>query len=294
MADIALLSRRYRTRQIAFKVALYVMVTFLALLFTVPFLWALSTSLKQANKIYLDPPQWIPQPFVFRNYLQAMQLVPFGVYFRNTITITVLAGIGRVFVSSVIAYGFARFEFPGRNVLFVILLGTMMIPQQILIVPRFLIFNMIGWVNTFKPLIVPAYFGGTPFMIFLGRQFLLSLPRELDEAAEIDGCGPVTIFARILLPLSKPFLATAAILSFQWDWNAFLGPLVFLQNEEKYTIALGLRYLNGLSGGVGMAGLPMDHLIMAASLTVLLPIIVIFLLFQKYFVRGIVMSGIKG
>ena len=289
-----ILGDNYRLRRAGYRIFLYTAVIALAVVFTTPFLWAVSTSLKQVNKIYLDPPQWIPSPLVPSNYPQAMKLVPFPLYFRNTLIITVLAGVGRVFMSAVIAYGFARFEFPGRDVLFVLLLGTMMIPRQVLIVPQFLLFNKIGWVNTFKPLIVPAYLGGTPFMIFLGRQFLLSLPRELDEAAEIDGCGPLRIFARILLPLARPFLATAAILSFQWDWNAFLGPLVYLQNENRYTIALGLRYLRGLSGGVAMAGKPMDHLIMAAAVTVLIPVIVIFLLFQKYFVRGIVMSGIKG
>ena len=282
------------SRRNSYRIFLYVTCTVLAAMFATPFLWALSTSLKDASSIYIDPPQWIPSPVVLRNYVQAMQLVPFHVYFQNTIIITVLAGIGRVFVSSVIAYGFARFQFPGRDVLFVILLGTMMIPDQVLIVPRFLLFNLLGWVNTFLPLIVPAFFGATPFMIFLARQFLMSLPRELDEAAEVDGAGPVTIFIRILLPLSKPFLATAAILSFQGDWNAFLPPLVYLQNQTKYTIALGLRYISGLSGGEGMAGLPMDHLIMAASIAALMPVVVIFLVFQKYFVRGIVMSGIKG
>lgn len=282
------------SRRISYRLFLYVTGTALAVIFAIPFLWALSTSLKDASSIYIDPPQWIPNPIMFQNYVQAMQLAPFHIYFRNTIVITVLAGIGRVFVSSVIAYGFARFRFPGRDVLFLILLGTMMIPDQVLIVPRFLLFNVLGWVNTFLPLIVPAYFGATPFMIFLGRQFLMSLPRELDEAAEVDGAGPVTIFIRVLLPLSKPFLATAAILSFQGDWNAFLPPLVYLQNEAKYTVALGLRYISGLSGGVGMAGLPVDHLIMAASITALMPVVVIFLVFQKYFVRGIVMSGIKG
>jgi multiple sugar transport system permease protein len=272
----------------------YLIVILMAIAFSLPFLWAVSSSLKEPNKIYLDPPQWIPNPAVFRNYIDAMRVAPFMLYFRNTLFITIFAGLGRVFVSTLVAYGFARFRFPGRNILFSMLLATMMIPRQVLLVPQYLLFNSLGWVNSFKPLIIPAYLGMTAFMIFLGRQFLMSLPIELDEAAEIDGCSPFAVFYRILLPLCKPFLATAAILSFQWDWNAFLGPLVYLQSENKYTLALGLRYLQSLSGGPDMAGLPMDHLIMAASVTVLMPIVVIFLLFQKYFVRGITMSGLKG
>jgi multiple sugar transport system permease protein len=277
-----------------FAVLIYAITTVMAVVFTIPFLWAISTSLKQPNMIYLDPPQWIPRPAVFRNYIDAMKVAPFALYFRNTLVVTLLAGFGRVFVSTIVAYGFARFRFPGRDVLFSMLLAIMMIPTQVLLVPQYLLFNSLGWVNSFKPLIVPAYLGVTAFMIFLARQFLLTLPRELDEAAEIDGCGPLATFARILLPLCKPFLATAVILSFQGDWNAFLGPLVYLQSEDRYTLALGLRYLQSMSGGVEMAGRPMDHLIMAASITVLAPIIVIFLLFQRYFVRGITMTGLKG
>ncbi len=276
------------------RIGIYAAVILLAAVLVTPLLWAASTSLKADNKLYLDPPQLIPNPAVFSNYLTAFRMAPFAVYFRNTIVITVLAGIGRVLASSFVAYGFARFSFPGRDFFFTCLLATMMVPSMVVLVPQFLMFNAIGWVNTFKPLIVPLYFGGASFMIFLGRQFIRTIPLELDQAAEIDGCGAVRTLASVVLPNCRPFLATATILSFQHDWNNFLAPLVYLQSENKYTLALGMRYLAALGGGDSMAGRPVDHYVMAATLIISLPIIAVFLTFQRYFVRGVVMSGLKG
>lgn len=276
------------------RIPVLLLMILMAFLFSLPLLWALSTSLKPLNQIYVDPPELIPNPVMFQNYPETFALAPFGRYAYNTLMITVLTGIGRVALSSIIAFGFARFDFPGKNLFFTLLLATMMIPHQVLLVPQFLLFNALGWVNTFLPLIIPAYFGGAAFMIFLGRQFIRSIPIELDEAAEIDGCSPMAILIRIILPPLKPFLATATILSFQHDWNAFLGPLVYLQNQSKYTLSLGLRYLAALGGGESMAGKPVEHYIMAATIMMALPVILIFLVFQRYFVKGVVMSGIKG
>lgn len=286
--------RRPRTAPPGGRAALYVGAVLLAAVFALPLVWTLSTSLKPDNQLYLDPPRLLPSPAVWQNYAAALQMAPFGRFAYNTLVITALAGVGRVLVSTVIAYGFARFRFPGRELLFTALLATMMVPHAVLLVPQFLLFNAIGWINTFLPLIVPAYLGGTPFMIFLGRQFIRSIPRELDQAAEIDGAGPLATLVRVIMPNATAFLATAAILSFQWDWRSFLDPLVYLQSQRKYTLALGLRYLAELGGGDTMAGRPFEHYLMAATLVVAVPVVVVFLLFQRYFVRGVVMSGIKG
>lgn len=266
----------------------------LAALFILPLVWSASTALKPDNQLYLDPPRFIPSPVMWENFRVALQMAPFGKYLKNTLIITAIGGFGRVFVSTIIAYGFARFSFPGKQALFTALLSTMMIPYAVLLVPQFLMFNAMRWTNTILPLVVPAYLGGTPFMIFLGRQFIRSIPRELDQAAEIDGAGALATLTKIILPNCRAFLATATILSFQHDWNAFLGPLVYLQGQEKYTLALGLRYLAALGGGELMAGRPMEHYLMAATLAVAVPVVVIFLAFQRYFVQGVVMTGIKG
>jgi ABC-type glycerol-3-phosphate transport system permease component len=218
-------------------------------------------------------------------------MAPFGRFILNTILVTGFAMLGQILAASAVAYGFARFRFPGRNALFFIVLATLMLPWQVTIVPTFLLFRQLGWINTFLPLIVPAYFGGGAFFIFLLRQFFLTIPKDLDEAAKIDGANSVHIFWNILLPLSKPALATVAIFSFIEHWNEFFGPLIYLNSPEKYTVSIGLRYFQA-NPFVGDE--PRESILMAASLIVAAPPLILFFLAQKYFVQGIVTTGLKG
>ncbi|KLU39599.1 MAG: hypothetical protein AA931_06140 [Peptococcaceae bacterium 1109] len=269
----------------------YVIVTALAVMFVIPLVWTVSSSLKSNPQMYIFPPVWIPNPIQWENYARVLQEIPCALFFKNTLWITILAGAGQVLTAAIVGYGFARFKFPGRRVLFMVLLGTMMIPREVLLVPQFILYNNLKWVDTFKPLVVPYYFGGGPFTIFLMRQFFMSVPTTLDEAAKIDGAGAFRTFWSIILPLSKPVLATASILSFQWHWNDFISPLIYLQSRENFTVSLGLRMFQSVAG---IGGVPKDNLLMAASVMALLPILILFVFMQKHFVRGIVMTGIKG
>ena len=209
----------------------------------------------------------------------------------NSLVVVVLATSGALISSSLVAYSFARFEYRGREILFLITLGTMMLPAQVTLIPRFVLFHKLGWVPSLKPLWVPAWFGGGAFNIFLLRQFMMTLPRDLDEAAVIDGASYPHIFARIIVPLCKPALATVAVLSFIGNWNSFIEPLIYLNKRDTFTLAVGLSYFQNLPEQPGM---PLQHLLMAASVLAILPILVLFFSAQKYFVRGIVLSGIKG
>jgi ABC-type glycerol-3-phosphate transport system permease component len=193
--------------------------------------------------------------------------------------------------ASAVAYGFSRFRFPGREALFLLVLGTMMLPWQVTIVPTFLLFRYMGWINTYMPLIIPSYFGGGAFFIFLLRQFFMSIPRDLDEAAKIDGASSVRVFWNIILPLSKPALATVAIFSFIEHWNEFIGPLIYLNSPQKFTVSIGLRYF---VSNPFESDEPREAILMAASLIVAAPPLILFFAAQKYFVQGIVTTGIKG
>lgn len=257
-----------------------------SLMFSIPFLWMLSTSLKAPGDVLIQPPRWIPNPIMWSNYSQAWTVVPFGQFLKNTCIITGFSVIGHVVSSSLVAYGFSRLQFPTRDFLFFLLLGTMILPMQVTMIPLYLIFFELGWLNTFKPLIVPAFFGSA-FYIFLLRQFFMSLPKELDDAAVIDGCSTFGIYWRIILPLAKPALATVAVFSFIYNWNDFLRPLIYLTSMEKMTVAVGLRLFQGYHSTE-------IHLMMAASTLALIPIIVTFFFAQKYFIQGIALTGIKG
>jgi multiple sugar transport system permease protein len=216
--------------------------------------------------------------------------VPFHLWVQNTLIVVILATVGTLLTASLVAYSFARFEYRGRDLLFLITLGTMMLPAQVTLIPQFVLFQKLGWVNTLYPLWVPAWFGGSAFSIFLMRQFLLTLPRDLDEAALIDGAGYVRIYWSILMPLCTPVLATLAILTFIGTWNDFVGPLIYLNSRENFTLAVGLNYFQS----VPERGVPLQHLLMAASLMTILPCVVLFFAAQRYFTQGIVLSGIKG
>ena len=265
-------------------------------IFMFPFMWALVSSGKGAQEIVTWPPTfWPAHPRFIENYTMIWHEAPFGRWILNSAVITALNLTGAILSSSIVAYSFARFEYPGRNIWFFIMLSTMMIPSEVQLIPSFLIFKYLGWVNTIKPLVVPAWFGGGAFNIFLMRQFYMTIPREMDEAAEMDGAGPLRIFITILAPLSKPVIATAAALGFIWNWNNFMGPLIYLNDMEKLTAVLGLRiFAQGVTSAQLSAGPPKDNLLMAASIVVALPCLILFFVAQKYFVQGIATTGIKG
>ncbi|MCY3898678.1 MAG: carbohydrate ABC transporter permease [Caldilineaceae bacterium] len=269
----------------------FTMLCGLGVLMALPFFWMLSTSLKVEQQVYLFPPIWIPNPWAWENYrISLFDILPFTRFFLNTIYITVTATVGAVLSSSMVAFAFARLRWPGRDKVFLLVLATMMVPTYSTIVPRFILFRHLDWVDTFWPLIVPLWFGGSAFFIFLMRQFYMTIPIDLDEAAGIDGCSEFRIWWSIILPLSRPALATITILSFMARWNDFFDPLIFLNTMENFTVALGLNMFRAAIEIYGVR----YHWLMAASVTVLLPGLIIFFFFQKTFVQGVVMSGIKG
>jgi multiple sugar transport system permease protein len=259
----------------------------IAIVMVMPFVWLVSSSLKSQIQIFQYPPQWIPDPFRWENYVNALTYKPFGLYLRNTMIIVILNVIAVVFSSSFCAYGFARIRFPGRDFWFGIVMATLFLPYAILIVPSFIIFSRLGWVDTFLPLVVPPFFGGGAFNIFLLRQFFRSIPEELADAARIDGCSEFGIYWRIMMPLAKPALITVAIFTFLAAWNDLLGPIIYLRSPQNFTVAAGLASFRSTFD------VSWD-LQLAASTAVTLPVIALFFVAQRYFVRGIVMTGLKG
>jgi multiple sugar transport system permease protein len=264
----------------------YLLALVVAALFLLPLLWMISSSLKPDYQVLESPPRWLPDPIRWANYPEALTYVPFGRYTLNTLFIAVMVIIGHTLSCSVVAYAFARLQAPGKNALFVILLATMMLPYPVTMIPVYIGFNSLGWVNSFLPLIVPAFFG-SPFYIFLLRQFFLTLPPELEDAARIDGANTLQTLWHIILPLSRPALATVAVFSFQAAWNDFLPPLIYLHDQSKYTVSLGLNFFRS-SYDVRWAYL------MAASLVTMLPVIIVFFLAQRQFFKGISVTGTKG
>jgi multiple sugar transport system permease protein len=279
-----------RVQRLVGRVVLYAVVTVLAAMFALPLFWTVTTALKTVQELFVFPPRFMPESPRFDNFPLAWNFVPFGAFYWNTALITVLGTLGAVISSCLVAYGFARGRFPGRNILFYFVLSTLMLPPEVTIIPKYLIFKELGWLDTFKPLIIPDWFGGGAFNIFLLRQFFMTIPRTFDEAAEIDGAGSFRILWMILLPLCGPALITVAILSFLNHWNDFFEPLIYLNSPQNLTLSLGLRHFL-ISPSEGQ---PKDHLLMAAVLMAAAPCIALFFVAQRYFVRGIVMSGIKG
>lgn len=254
-----------------------------------PLFWMVATSLKSLPETRSFPPVWFPWPPIWRNYPDMLEFQPFARYFMNTVLIATLVVIGSLLSCSFIAYGFARLRFPGRNFLFMVLVSTMMIPFIVRLVPLFLVFQQLGWINTYLPLVVPAFFG-TPFFIFLMRQYFLTIPNDLAEAARLDGANELRIWWNIYLPLSGPALAAVAIFAFQDAWNDFLAPLIFINDTEKFTVTLGLVNMLSPSG----ASTEYWNLLMAAATMTVLPMVAIFILAQRFFVSGVSFSGIKG
>jgi len=239
------------------------------------------------SQIFLIPPIWIPKPFVFSNYSEALTSLPFLRFFMNTMIIVVSVVGGSVLSSSICAYSFARMKWPGRNIVFMFILSSMMMPGAVTLIPTFIGWSSLGLTNSLVPLAIPIWFGGGAFNVFLMRQFFMTIPKELDEAAFVDGASHFTIFTRIILPLSKSTLIVVGMFSFLGAWNDFMGPLIYLNDESKYTLALGLQLFQGMYNAQW-------HLMMAATAAVLAPAILVFFLGQKYIIEGIAMTGIKG
>ncbi|MCC7228970.1 MAG: carbohydrate ABC transporter permease [Fimbriimonadaceae bacterium] len=269
------------------KLPSYFVLILLSALFLVPFLWTVSTALKANEDAFTFPPQWIPNHAQWDNFPKAWTALPFTQWVLNTLFITVVTTAATVITSSLVAYGFSRFKFRGRNAMFYTMLATMMLPGQVTMIPVFMIWRTLGAIDTFYPLILPAFFGGGAFNIFLMRQFFLTLPREYDEAAMLDGAGFFRIWWKILLPLSGPVIATVAVLSFISHWDEFNGPLIYLNSPEKYTVSIGLRMFQDSYGSE-------TNQLMAASLIHILPTIVLFFFAQRYFMKGINLSGLGG
>ena len=265
----------------------YAVMILVSTVFMLPIYWLFTSSLKTQGQVFAIPPVWFPNPPQWGNYPEAIRRAPLLLWLRNTAFITGLAIIGNLISSSLVAFSFARLRFPGKNFLFILLLSTMMLPEVVTLIPRFILFRQLGWIDTFLPMVVPPFLGGGAYNIFLVRQFYMTIPRDFDEAARLDGASNFMIWWRIMLPLSVPVLIAITIFSFVYHWNDFLHPLIYLFSEDKKTLALGLRaFIN-----------PTDaswHITMAASMFIVAPIMVLFFIGQRFFIRGIVMSGIAG
>jgi ABC-type glycerol-3-phosphate transport system permease component len=254
----------------------------------IPFLWMFSASLKDEQTIFASPPVWIPRTLEWNNYVEALTVIPFHLFFKNTAIVTGVNVIGEALSCSLVAYGFARLRFPGKKLLFMLVLSTMMVPFYVVMIPRFILFKELGWINTLLPLTVPLLFGGAAFFIFLFRQFFMTIPFELEDSARIDGASTFTCYWRIIMPLSKPVLGAVAIFAFIFHWNDFVSPLIYLSTMENYTLALGLRMMQVSQGGMRW------NWLMAASFTVMLPCLLLFFFFQRVFIQGVVFTGLKG
>jgi multiple sugar transport system permease protein len=274
--------RRARTIQ---RLVAYAALTLLAVVFSIPFAWLLTTSLKPPSQLFKLPLEWIPNPFTWDNYPRALTMIPFFVYLKNTLYIALFNVVASVLSCSLVAYGFSRIQWPGRDSFFVVLIATLMIPYPVTLIPTFLIFRDLGWINTPHPLTWPA-FTGNAFFIFLMRQFYMTIPQELSAAAKIDGASEFQIYRLIILPLARPALAVVALFTFLANWNDFLGPLVYLSDREQYTLAIGMY---GFLSRSGTAFGPL----MAAATMIVLPIIVLFFFTQRTFIQGITLTGIK-
>ncbi len=252
----------------------------------IPFFWLISTSLKPEALLFRVPVVWIPRPLHWSNYVDAVNYIPFFRYLMNTLYIAVPATVFTTFSSSLVAYGFSRIQWPGRNIVFFVLISTMMLPFQVTMIPLFVVFRNLGWIDTFLPLVVPTMFGNA-FFIFLMRQFFMTLPMELQDAARIDGCSELRIYWQIILPLARPALATTALLTFINFWNEFMMPLIYINSESKFPLALGLQQFQRQFGAEWA-------LLMAASTLMTIPVIVLFFVTQKTFIQGIALTGMKG
>ena len=267
------------------KFIAYLLLSLGALAMIVPFIWMLSTSLKEPSQVFSYPPKWIPQALAFKNYLKTWTLVPFGRFFINSLLVAVWVTFGQLLTSSLAAYSFARLRFPGRDTLFIIFLGTMMVPFQVTMIPVYILMRELSWVDTYYALIIPNLFSA--YGCFLLRQFFLTIPTELEDAAKIDGGSYLTIYSKIILPLAKPALATLGVFTFMASWNSFIWPLIVVNSIEMQTLPLGLASFQGLYTTDWT-------LLMAGTVIALIPVLIIFIFAQRFFIEGITLSGVKG
>jgi len=267
------------------QVATRVILVAICIPFLIPFFWMLSTALKSLPQTMAYPPIWIPHPIIWKNFKDAVQTVPFLTYFKNTTFYVAFSILGTLISCPLVAYGLSMLRWPGRNYLLIVILATMMIPFPVTMVPLFIVFSKLRWINSYKPLIVPTFFG-TPFFIFLLRQFFMTIPPSLSDAARIDGASELTIFARVILPLCKPALGVVALFQFLGSWNNFLGPLIYLMEEAKYPLSLGLQDYRSTHA-------VQWNLFMAASTLVVIPTVIIFFFTQRRMIEGIHLTGIK-
>jgi multiple sugar transport system permease protein len=268
------------------RALLYLIMIAGALVLLFPLYWLISTSLKPTDEINVFPPIWVPSRLVWQNYVNLFQTVPFWTYLENSLFVTLTSVVGTVFSSALVGFSFARLRFPGRNLLFIVALSTTMIPGFVTLIPQFVMFKSFGWLDSFAPLIVPQLFAN-PAYLFLMRQFFLTLPVDIEDAAKIDGCSYFRIFWNVALPLVKPALIAIAAFTFLYNWNDFLGPLIYLQSPDHFTLQLGLAQLQSQYQ-------THTELIMASSTLSVLPCIVLFFISQRWFIQGIVITGVKG
>lgn len=254
----------------------------------VPFFWLISSSFKTPQNIYVFPPQWIPEPIHYRNYIEVFDAVPVLKYFRNTLIITIPSVIGTPLSSALAAYAFARLRFRGRDLMFSAVLSTMMLPYVVTMVPIYVMFTKLGWVGTFFPLIVPAWFA-SPYNVFMLRQFFRTIPMELEDAALIDGASRLRTFFQIILPLARPALTVSVILTFLYHWNSFLQPLIYLTKRDMWTLALGVNALKEFESGMDWT-----HYMMVLATIMVVPVVILFFIGQRAFIRGVVLTGLKG
>lgn len=268
-------------------VALYAVLIALSVVFLAPLLWALTSSLKTLDRVYQFPPSFGVADPQWLNYPRALSRLPFARFIFNTLVLCIANVTGQVLTASLAGFGFARMRWRGREFWFIVVLATMMLSGQVLLIPHFLIYKSLGWVNSYKPLIVPAWLGGGAFAIFLFRQFFRGIPIELEEAARLDGAGSFQIYWRIMMPLARPAVITIAVISFMGHWQEFMGPLIYLSDFETYPVSLGLRMYQTLEGSWA-------NYLMAASLVATAPLIALFFAAQRYLVRGLLVGGTKG
>lgn len=283
-------SRLLRVRRTLNHLLIFVILSCGAAIFALPFLWLVASSLKVPAKIFLFPPQWIPNPVRWQNYTEALTSAPFERYFLNTLIIVLLNQLGILFTTSLAGYSFARLRFKGRELMFTVLLGTIMLPWAVTMIPQYILFRYLDWLDTFLPLVVPSWFGVGPggvFYIFLLRQFYRTIPGEYADAARIDGASEFGIYWRVMLPMIRPALTVVAIFTFLHHWNDFMAPLIYLTSPESYTVSVGLAAFRGLYSTDW-------HYLMAASTAAVIPVLLLFFAAQRYFIQGVVMSGLKG
>jgi ABC-type glycerol-3-phosphate transport system permease component len=285
---VSSVQRPFNYGEILRKTVVYALLIIFSIVFIFPLFWMVLSALKPEGQIFVWPPKWIPDPILWSNFQKAFSnpQLPFDRFVINTLIIEAGVVSGRLVSCTLVAYGFARLRAPGKNILFTVLLATLMLPRAAIIIPTYILFNQLGWINTFLPMIVPAWFGEA-YAIFLMRQFFMTIPRELEEAAIIDGANTLKIIWSVIVPLSTPVLAVIAILTFKDTWNDFLTPLLYLSEPSKYTVSVGLAYFNG-QFDVKL------NLLMAASATMMIPIVVLFIFAQRAFVEGIALTGLKG